>query len=283
MALLDHIATCNEHDLSEYTPFRIGERQVGWVDPAVAEKLGRWGHYFKVTEREVAMLESLKSVEERTRAMSEVCAALVVQDVLPHSRAEMCPVTTGFGAPVLMHLDRAWLAPFGVISYGVHLNGIVDRPNGPEMWIGVRAKDRTVAPGKLDNIVAGGLPAGLSLKENLVKEAAEEASIPEDVARTARPVGAVSYVMDTKAGLRRDMLFVYDIELSPRFEPQNADGEISGFVRWPLRQVMRVVEETDEFKFNVNLVLIDFAIRHGLIGPDRKDYMRLLRGLRAWG
>src|SRR3546814_20939 len=214
--------------------------------------------------------------------MSEVGAALAVQSVLPANRGELCPVTTGFGVAPLMHLDRAWLASFGVISYGVHVNGYVDGPEGMEMWIGVRAGDRNVAPGKLDNVVAGGLPSGLGIEENLIKEAAEEASISETMARTARPAGAVSYVMATTAGLRRDLLFVYDLALPSRFEPDNADGEIGGFVRWPIARVLRVVEETDEFKFNVNLVLIDFAIRHGLIGPERKDYLRLLRGLRTW-
>ena len=42
-------------------------------------------------------------------------------------------------------------------------------------------------PGMLDNMVAGGQPAGLSLMENVVKEAGEEAGIPCAVAGTARP------------------------------------------------------------------------------------------------
>jgi len=146
----------------------------------------------------------------------------------------------------------------------------------------VRARNREVAPGKLDNMVAGGLPVGLSLMENVVKEAAEEASIPAELAGQARPAGVITYMMNHDAGLRRDMLFVYDLKLPDSFTPENSDGEISGFVRWPARQALRVVDETDEFKFNVNLVLIDFGIRHGLIEPDRPDYAALVRGLRAW-
>src|SRR3546814_9723306 len=97
MGYYDHIATCNAHDLGDYTPFRIGERQVGWVAHALAGKLSRWSRYFKVTKREVALLESLKTVEARSRAMSEVGAALAVQSVLPATRGALCPVTTGFG------------------------------------------------------------------------------------------------------------------------------------------------------------------------------------------
>jgi len=45
--------------------------------------------------------------------------------------------------------------------------------------------------------------------------------------------------------------------------------------------VVEILRETDDFKFNVNLVLIDFLARHGLIEPDREpDYAAVVRGLR---
>lgn len=282
MALYDHIATCNAHSLDGKLPFSVGGVPVGWVRRDLAKLMGRWGDYFKVTDSEVAILESLKDVEERSRALAEAGAALVVKQALPRNRKELCPVMARFGGEVLMRIDRAWLESFGVVSYGVHVNGYVETPNGPELWIGVRSRNREVAPGKLDNMVAGGLPVGLGLAENVVKEAAEEASVPEELAQTARPAGVVSYMLDTKNGMRRDMLFVYDLKLPADFEPVNTDGEVSGFVRWPAQQALRVIDETDEFKFNVNLVIIDFAIRHGLIAPEHPDYARLVRGLRAW-
>jgi len=44
-----------------------------------------------------------------------------------------------------------------------------------------------------DHIVAGGQPHGLSPTANIIKECEEEASIPLELARTLKPVGAVSY------------------------------------------------------------------------------------------
>jgi hypothetical protein len=41
-----------------------------------------------------------------------------------------------------------------------------------------------------------------------------------------------------------------------------------------------VVSETREFKFNCNLVLIDFFVRHGLVDPGRGDYLDIVAGLR---
>ncbi|MCX8231861.1 MAG: DUF4743 domain-containing protein [Alphaproteobacteria bacterium] len=282
MALYDHIVSSNTHSLEGSRPLHIAGVQVGWVSDDIADRMTRWHEYFAISKDSVSFRDSLKDVEARSKALAEAGAAMVVHQALPRSRKELCPVMEKFGDPNLLQIDRAWLEFFGVTSYGVHVNGYVETANGPELWVGVRAKDRQASPGKLDNMVAGGLPVGLSLAENVIKEAAEEASVPEALAKTAKPAGVVTYILSTDRGLRRDMLFVYDLKLPDDFVPENADGEVSGFVRWPARQALRVVDETDEFKFNVNLVLIDFAIRHGLITPDRPDYAKLVQGLRAW-
>ena len=79
--------------------------------------------------------------------------------------------------------------------------------------------------------------------------------------------------------MRNDVLFVYDLELPGDFRPQNTDGEIDDFYLWPLDRVTETVRDGDEFKFNCALVVIDFLIRHGHIGPEEPDYMALIDGL----
>ena len=283
MSLYDHIAACNKHDLDKFREFTVAGTRVGWVEEEFAHKLERWTHLFHLEQGKVDLRGNVGGFDERSTAMTEVCAALVAQKAMPHSRNEFYAVARKFGDEAVMRLDRAWVPSFGTPAYGVHVNGYVETKRGPEIWVGVRAKDRDVAPGKFDNMVAGGLPYGVGLAENVVKEADEEAGVPEDLARQAVPVGAVSYTMEVEYGLRRDMLFIYDLKLPDDFRPHNRDGEISGFVRRPAEEVLRIVEETDEFKFNVNLVVIDFAIRHGILPPEHPDYVKLQRGLRSWG
>jgi 8-oxo-dGTP pyrophosphatase MutT (NUDIX family) len=116
---------------------------------------------------------------------------------------------------------------------------------------------------------------------NLVKECAEEAGMPPELARQARPVGALSYNRLTERGFRPDVLYCYDLELSEEFRPLNTDGEVEEFLLLPLVEVARLVRETDEFKLNCNLVVIDFLIRHGFIGPDSPEYLDLVQGLRV--
>ncbi len=152
-------------------------------------------------------------------------------------------------------------------------------PDGLHLWIGVRAKDKLVAPGKLDNLVAGGQPIGLSLTQNLIKECAEEADIPEALARRAHGVGAITYAMAVPEGLRADTLFVYDLALEPDFVPRNTDGEIESFSLMPIDAVAERLRTTDDFKFNVNLVIIDFLIRRGALGPEHPEYLDIVAGL----
>ena len=80
---------------------------------------------------------------------------------------------------------------------------------------------------------------------------------------------AFGYAMDRPEGLRRDRLYCYDLFLPEGFIPHPADGEVEGFELWPIDRVFEAVRDTDDFKFNVNLVLIDLFIRFGLIaGPE---------------
>ena len=97
----------------------------------------------------------------------------------------------------------------------------------------------------------------------------------------AQPVGALTYTMEVPQGLRRDVLFVYDLTLPEDFYPVDQDGEHSSFSQMPATEALDRVAATDEFKFNVNLVIIDFAIRHGVLKPEHPEYLKLIRGLQS--
>ena len=53
------------------------------------------------------------------------------------------------------------------------------------------------------------------------------------------------------------------------------DGEVGKFYLWPVQEVARVVRETDEFKLNCTLVVIDYLLRNGLITPEHPEYKEL--------
>ncbi len=281
MRYLDHITALNRHDLSGFRPLFVGGREVGWVRHAVAERLAREADLFEVGPFGVALGGAATTPAARGEAVAAALASLVADGAIEPPRGERYAVAERWGAPTLFEIDRAHVPVLGVRAYGVHLNGYVRRADGLHLWIGRRASDRIVAPGKLDNVVAGGQPAGLSVADNLRKECAEEAGFGPDLAGRARAAGFVSYCLETRVGLKPDTLFVYDLEIPETVVPTNQDGEIDAFMLWPAERVLETLRSGWDFKFNVALVLLDFAIRHGLITPDDEpEYEALARGLR---
>lgn len=283
MSFLDRVRACQIFDPAAYLPFRVGDDVVGHVRPAFAERLATFGEVFDFADGVLRLRPTLDAPEVRTRAVEAVLRRLAGEGVIQGWKDEAYPVTPARGAPVLFAMDRSAAPLFGIRASGVHLNGFVRRNGGLHMWIGRRSPDKQVAPGKFDQIVAGGQPAGLGIRENLLKEAEEEASMPADLAGAACPVGVITYRTERAEGLRNDVLFVYDLELPASFVPVNQDGEITDFALWPIDAVAERVRDTDDFKFNCSLVVIDFLIRHGYIGPEHLDYLSLCTGLRSVG
>ena len=104
--------------------------------------------------------------------------------------------------------------------------------------------------------------------------------MPAALALTARPSGTrISYVMRNEEGLRRDLVHAFDLELPEDFTPRPNDDEVERFELWPMRHVLEAVRDTDDVKFNVNLVLIDLFLREGLIPPDGEEGRLLRAGL----
>lgn len=277
-----HIAACNNlASPAGLIPFRIGAEQVGWLSPELARWLAFRPRDFHFDGEGVSLAGRLRGAAARGAALAEAAKGLEKAGYL-RVRGEPFDVRATPEGPVLATLDRGAVPAFGVLAQGVHLNGLVRRPGGLHVWIGKRARDKAVAPGQWDNLVAGGTPAGLDAWETLVKEAAEEAGLPPELVAGARPTGRISYIMrQADGGLRRDILHVYDLELPEDFTPAPHDDEVEHFELWPIARVLEVVRDTDSVKFNVNLVLIDLLLREGLIDPASAEGRSLRNGLQA--
>lgn len=281
MGFLAHIRRCNAHDLTGFLPFRIGAERVGWVRPDVQDVLMDMGGAFETVDGAVRLAPGLMSFADRSAALDDAALALVEAGIVRKMRSEFYGVKNRWSQTPLAAINRGAVAAFGLRAYGVHLNGWRRRADGGvEIWVGRRAPDKAVAPGKLDNMVAGGQPIGLSLMANLVKEAAEEANMSATLARQSRPIGCIAYAMETDRGFKPDVMFCFDIELPQEFVPVNTDGETASFEVMAAETVADLIRNGDDFKFNVNLAVTHFLVRHGLIDPDAEpDYAAIVAGL----
>jgi hypothetical protein len=278
MSFRDHIVSCNNYDPASVVPlFAEGDR-VGLLRRDNAAALRRFPDVFAVADDRVSLLASGDAAAV-SRAVDAVVDALVVEKRIPKSRNETFDVAPRWGAPVVFRLDRGAVPFFGTRAYGVHLNGYRRDGSALHFWVGRRAPDKRVAPDKLDNLVAGGIGNGHGLQETLLKEGEEEASIPTSLTSRAVPTGAISYRMENELGIRDDVLFVFDLEMPADFVPKNQDGEIVHFELMPAAAVLDRVRTTDDFKFNVNLVILDFALRHGILRPDDPEFLDVATGL----
>ncbi|HXF54207.1 MAG TPA: DUF4743 domain-containing protein [Hyphomicrobiaceae bacterium] len=279
MSFLDRIRACNRRDLSHYRPFHVDGVHIGFVRQDMAEAVRPYANTFHVSEKAVVLNPELRSFDQRTAAVERVLKALSDSGIMSPWRNEPYAVTPAFGARAMFAMERAAIPLFGIRAYGVHLNGYVREGDRLFMWIGRRSRNKPTYPGLLDNTVAGGLPYGMTARNCLIKECAEEAGIPEEWAARAPAVGAITYCAETTEGLRPDVLFCYDLELPREFRPACRDGELESFALMPIEEVAAIVRDTEEFKFNCNLVIIDFLVRHGILGPDDPDYVAIVQGL----
>ena len=279
MSLIRHVRRCNAWRPAQFLALRRGDERIGLVRRDNAAALRQFPAVFAVDEIGVQLIAP-GDFEAVSAAVDQVCEQLVRDGRVAKWRNEFFAVAPRWGAPPLFKLDRGAISFFGVRAYGVHVNGYRRYPEGLKLWIGRRAPNKKVSPDKLDNLVAGGIDYKHGLAATLVKEAEEEASLSPEIAAAAVPVGAVAYRMETEHGLRDDLLFLYDLEMPENVTPVNRDGEIVAFTLMDAQYVVARVRDTEDVKFNVNLVIIDFAIRHGLVRPEDPDYLDLVVGLR---
>jgi 8-oxo-dGTP pyrophosphatase MutT (NUDIX family) len=215
--------------------------EVGWLRKSHAQKLMDWPDVFKRDARGVRIAESLDDPTARTAAVGEVIDALHRDGLIGGWRNERYAVVSAFDAPPLFHIERAAARYFGTTTYAAHANGYCATGGGSEMWLARRAVTKPIDPGMLDNLVGGGMCAGVLPLETIVREAWEEAGITEALARNAKPAGTLDILREVPEGVQSEVIFVFELELPPEFEPHNEDGEVADFQRLPLAKVQSML------------------------------------------
>ncbi|MBT6276153.1 MAG: DUF4743 domain-containing protein [Chromatiales bacterium] len=284
MSFLDRVVESNGAHLVDYVPLEMDGWRAGALRVDISERLLDFPSVFANTASgAVTLSEGLGNAdcETRTTAVNEVMGGLHEEGIVRGWRNELFPVAPRFGASPSLLVERAAVPILGTRGYGVHVNGIVRRGSGLFMWVGYRAADKPTWPGRMDQLVAGGQPAGYTVRENLIKECKEEAGMSSVLASRARAAGTIAYRMGTEEGYRPDTVFVFDLELPESFEPRNTDGEVDRFACLPIDEVKNIVRDSTAFKPNCALVIIDFLVRHGHIHPGCPDYEAIVEGLHA--
>jgi len=281
------------NSVSTYSKFLVEgcSSTLGYIPPSTVEAF-QWPSCWKVNNQaRTVTLSSLgeKDAAKRSLLMAQTTASARDKGlfgVLKGWRNELYPVY-GPNRELLLDVERAASALFGIVTYGVHMTAYVRSKEGMKIWVPRRARNKQTYGGMLDNTVAGGIGTGEEPLECLVREAAEEASLPEDLVRKgAKAAGTVTYfyIRDERAGgetglLQPECQYVYDLEVEEDVTPRPGDNEVEDFYLWTVEETQAALAKA-EFKPNCALVLLDFFIRHGILTQaNERDYIEIVARL----
>lgn len=281
-------------NLNNYHAFQVSgyDATLGYILNTVVEKFPWSTKHWQIdpTARTVTLLAPPDVTPEHRSKMVEESIAEAVKhgrfEVLKGWRNEKYPIF-GPGGEYLFEMERSASPLFGIVTYGAHMTGYVEDAAGLRIWVPRRARNKQTYPGMLDNTVAGGMCTGEKPFECIVREAMEEASLPESVVRASiRARGCVTYthVRDSRAGgevglLQPEVEYVYDVKLDPSVIPRPGDNEVEEFKLLSVQEVQQALAR-GEFKPNCAIIMIDFFIRHGLLTAENEpDYLDILARL----
>lgn len=252
---------------TDFIPLAVAGRDLGFVHRRTSAALEKSPHIKKVPQK-LILVPDEETFASRTQAITSILKQLLDERILNKEKKELYAVGDTFEEDPVALADRCLMPVLGFKAYGIHCNAYVMDKGEIKLWTARRAASASVDPGKLDHLVAGGQPYGLTLRENLAKEAWEEAGIPAELVAPATARGAISYAKanwegDQINGVRRDTLFVFDLELPLSFTPKSMDGESGEFQLLTIADVKSQLA-ADAYKFNVPLVIEDFLKRRSL-------------------
>ena len=206
------------------------------------------------------------AAEARDAALAAINRDLRAQGLIKAWRDETYPLPDPASLRVLARIERAASRFWGTLTFGAHATGWVagadGRPAG--LWIAQRAFDKATDPGAFDNLVGGGVPAGQSPFETLVREGWEEAGLTAAVMRRARRGRVIRLRRDIPEGLQHEWLHAYELRLDAAEQPLNQDGEVHAFRCLPVAEALALAAGTT-MTVDAALVTLDFALRHGLL------------------
>lgn len=273
------------HDDYYYTFTGHTGQPLGFMIPevAIAFKTCSASELFTVdeTKKTVSMAPELDTFEKRSDVIAQLAAEWKEKDPLVAKgwRNELYVVFSPRTVPYFT-VERAFSGLLGVVTYGVHINGIVPAlktSNGKiKMWVPRRSKTKATYPGKLDNTIAGGVAYPLGLWDNVIKECYEEGGLSKEfVEPRISPVGVILYLCQPygpQGHAQPEVEYVYDLvfESETEYEPSPVDGEAEDFTLMDIDEVLQRMRD-GEFKPNCTLVIIDFLIRHGKITPENEE------------
>lgn len=244
-------------------PFLVDGHVVGSVAQRHLGALAPWDRWLQVDAKGVHLLASPRA---RNATLARINAALRDAGCIVAWRDETYALVTALGARPLALIERASARFWGTLTFGAHANGYVADASGrpTHLWISRRSAHKATDPGKLDNLVGGGVPHGQSPWQTLQREGHEEAGLDAATMARAQLGNVVALRCDIAEGFMHEHLHAYDLPLPKGLVPRNVDGEVQSIRKLGVGDAVDAAA-AGEMTLDAALVTLDFALRHGLV------------------
>lgn len=249
------------HAAATRLPFVLNGRPIGSVARSHLPALRALG-----LQADAAQVLLQHAPERLDGAFARLNAALRAQGLILAWRDEQVPILDPADGARLGAMERAAARLWGTLTLGTHANGYVaDAAGRPtHLWIAQRSLSKATDPGKYDNLVGGGVGAGQTPWQALVREGWEEAGLAPEQLQGLRAGSVLRLQRDIPEGLQHEWLHVYDLPLPAQWQPRNQDGEVAGFDCLPLNQALALAAG-EAMTVDAALATLDFALRRGLL------------------
>ncbi len=241
-----------------------GGVRIGSVAVEHLSALGRWPQRIAVAAGEVVLrLEGDAGAE-----LAAIHATLRDEGLIRAWRGEAFTLWEPASMRPLGTIERAAARFWGTLTLGAHANGYVAGTDGrpAAMWIARRSLTKPTDPGKLDNLVGGGVAHGQTPFDALVREGWEEAGLDAATMAAATPGRVIEIDADIAEGRQHEHLHTWDLRLAPGVVPRNQDGEVAVLECLPVADAIARAAG-GEMTVDAALVVLDFALRHRLLDP----------------
>ena len=260
------LAAAHAHDAATRVPFVVELHGAAVAAGSVARQhlpaLRRWPHWVQVNDQRVTLVAP---AAERAEALAAMNHALRAGGLIVAWRDELFPLFDVNGRALGVSMERAATRFWGTLTLGAHCNGyIADAQGRPvQLWIARRSPTKATDPNRLDNLIGGGVPAGQSPFDTVMREGWEEAGLLPEQMRDLKRGRVLCLLRDIPEGLQREWIHVYDLALPAGVTPCNQDGEVAELALHDLTHALSLAG-SDQMTVDAALVTLDFALRHRL-------------------
>lgn len=217
----------------------------------------------ELTDHGWRLCERGDSRSERSRLLQSAAQGLRKLGLIADWRNERSALLDESGIE-LARCERGVFRTLGLRNRAVHINGY--RADG-RLWIARRSAQKRADPGKLDNVAAGGVSAGESLRRAALRELWEEAGVPRHLAsKVDFPGMVIRSVRETQFGIHDQQVIIADIELPLSFTPEGRDGEVEEFLCLSPDEVIGALSQ-GEFTVEAALATRESLERRGVAVP----------------